>query len=301
MNEILLLNALILSGFAAKVLAKSIFCIDEAFEKLVKLLADVTYYLLIPLAFFYTYSMRKLEVGDLLTVLYFLLFTALMLFLLIRRGGSDGNAGYKLGLFLASTFPNAVFLGFPVSLSIFGTIRVAAVFGLATLALNVLVPDFLSLRRISWRKAIGIPALHGFLAGVLVNSLGNPHITSAVSLLSPVPMVLSYTATFLLGMRLSPSISATRESARFMLITSAIRFALAPLLAYVYSRALFIDRDTMLQLVVISSMPPAVLNTLIAERYGWRPELVSTSTFIITLFYTLALYPIQYVAFGGWH
>lgn len=300
MNEIAILNALILGGFAAKVVAKSVLHIGDAFEKFVKLLANITYYLLIPLAFFYTYSTRRLEAGDALTVLYFLLFMALMLFLLVKRGSRSNDSGFRLALFLASTFPNAVFLGFPISLSIFGTIRVAAIFGLATLALNILVPDFLSLRRISWRRAAGIPALYGFIAGVLVNSSGDPNLIKAVSVLSPVPMILSYTATFLLGIRLSPSITTTRESVRFMLITSAIRFALAPFLAYVYSLALSIDRDTMLQLVVISSMPPAVLNTLVAERYGWRPELVSTATFIITLFYTLALYPIQYMAFGSW-
>ena len=37
------------------------------------------------------------------------------------------------------------------------------------------------------------------------------------------------------------------------------------------------------ELMIISIMPPAVMNTVIARIYKWYPELVASITFVLTL------------------
>jgi len=45
----------------------------------------------------------------------------------------------------------------------------------------------------------------------------------------------------------------------------------------------------LLQLILVSSMPPALINIIMSQKHGWRPELVSAVTTILTLFNLVCL------------
>ncbi|MEM4976932.1 MAG: hypothetical protein QXT64_06395, partial [Desulfurococcaceae archaeon] len=50
------------------------------------------------------------------------------------------------------------------------------------------------------------------------------------------------------------------------------------------------------EFVVISLMPPAVLNALIAEKYGWNSQLVALTIALLTVFFLVLIFPVLIVA-----
>lgn len=295
-----MVNLLILLGYTSKIILSKL---GEGYvEKVAKFLVEVVYYFLIPVAFFYNYSVKDLSARDLGLIGAYTMFiiVALPLVYLAKRIKQLNLGDIEIkSLLLVAMFPNFVFLGFPVTLSIFGTISVASVLGLYSIVLNVLVPELLSSRKPSFTGLLKIPALYGFGAGVFVHYVSLQVLKPLIETLSITPMLLSYVATFTLGLRLGFVSSKISELAKFTLATSIFRFVVSPITAAVYSSALPILEPTEeLQLIVLFSMPPAVLNTVIADRLGWRTELVSSSTFILTIFYVIAIYPLQYALFG---
>lgn len=292
-----MINFLILLGYASKLALSKIG--EHYVDKTSRLLVQVVYYFLIPVAFFYNYSVKELTARDLGIVGAYTIFiiVALPIVYSIKRIKRLhlGDTEIK-SLLLVAIFPNFVFLGFPVTLSIFGSISVASVLGLYSIVLNVLIPELLASRRPSLTSIFKIPAIYGFGAGVLVHYTSLQVLKPLIESLSITPILLSYVATFTLGLRLGFVASKLIELAKFTLATSIFRFLISPITAVVYSATLPILEPTEeLQLIVLFSMPPAVLNTVIADRLGWRTDLVSSTTFILTIFYVVAIYPLQYV------
>ena len=117
---------------------------------------------MIPVVFFTTFLYRGVSSRDLYLFSYFLSFTTITYVLLhLARNSSDQRE-----LFLTSSFPNNVFLGFPLCYVLFNNINVASLFGVFTVTLNVIVADLPSARRISLKGIFTSTTLLGFLAGV---------------------------------------------------------------------------------------------------------------------------------------
>ncbi len=290
MDEVVLLVTLIMVGFVAQVVFKRILNLAEEFEKVVKKLVNTVYYVLIPLAFVKTYVERGLAVTDVWIALSFLLFMTLA-FASVKRIAGKRKGGYVEALVLTSIFPNSVFLGFPVSMALFNTIRVASMMGLVTLTLNVALPDFMALKKFSIRKILTLPAIVGFVVGVIGHYFASEIIPHVSSILWWAPPLLSYSAIFTLGARLPLSLKVLKSNIYFILTAGIYRFIVAPLVSYATVLAVGIDWFDGLQLIVVSMMPPAVMNTLMAQKHGWKPELVAGATVTLT-FAFLAFLPI---------
>ncbi|MEM1705364.1 MAG: AEC family transporter [Thermosphaera sp.] len=287
MNESYLLILIILIAVIIKSIASKRFKNDKGLERFTSNLTNVVYYVLIPLAFIYTFSLRGVQTSDLLIIASFLVYLIIgsACFRLMARGW---EAGEKNGVFLTSLFPNTVFLGFPISLALFGDVRVASVLGLATIALNVLVPDMMALGRFSVVKLLKLPALIGFIIGVTFNVLSSP--TPYISyLLWWSPKALSYSATFVLGLRLPLQIQSLKGVGRPLFISAIYRFLLSPLVTGVFAFIVGLSTNDAIQLTIVSAMPPAVMNTIMASKYGWRPDIVAYVTFILTIPTVLAI------------
>ena len=289
LNEVPMLMLLIGIGVLVQVVFKRILGLDELFERILKKLVDFIYYLLIPLAFIKTYTERGVMVNDLWLMASFIIFLVISmasLRLIVRHGSKD----YYNALLITSIFPNAVFLGFPVSLALFGSIHVASIYGLATLVLNVVAPDIIALGKASLIRLIEMPALLGFIIGLIGHYLFPPGLAGIIiNTLWWAPYALSYTATMILGARLPLRVDVLRGNIKFIALTSIYRFMIAPLVTYIVLFIPGVDWSIVTQAIVVSMMPPAVLNTLIASKYGWMPELVASTTFILTLIVVLCL------------
>jgi len=295
-NEVVLLMLLIGVGMLSQVVFKKLLGMGQLFDKGVKLLVDIVYYVLIPIAFVKTYMERGLGASDAVIVSSFVFFTFFTLFT-VRLVSRSMPMEYRNALFLVSTFPNAVFLGFPVSMALFGTIHVASIYGLATLALNILVPEAIAIGRPSMVRILTIPALYGFTIGVLGHYLAPSWLASlAIEALKWAPQALSYTATAVLGARLPLGLSVLRGKVFFLTVAAIYRFVVAPVFTLVFMLISGTDFNTCIQMIVVSMMPPAVLNTLIADRYGWHPELVASVTLILTIVLILLLPALSIIA-----
>ncbi|ADV65135.1 Auxin Efflux Carrier [Desulfurococcus mucosus DSM 2162] len=289
MNEIVLLMLLMGVGVSAQLVFKHVLGLGVFFDRMVRVLVDVVYRVLIPLAFLKTYLERGLDSGDTWIAFSFIVFTfvSAVSLSLIARGRPREYYG---ALFLASTFPNAVFLGFPVSMALFGSIHVASIYGLVTLVLNVLLPDLMAVSGFSLRRILLMPALLGFIAG-LGGHYAAPSwfVNWITSALWWAPQALSYTATAVLGARLPLRMDVLRRNRRFLGVVALYRFLISPAVTALVLLVSRVDVGLSIQAVTVSLMPPAVMNTLIAERHGWMPELVASTTFLLTLAVVLCL------------
>lgn len=286
-TRIVVFIALIAAGFSLQSLSRRL-GFGNLYTRAVNKAFDLVYYILIPLAFIKTYAERLLSINDLCIVASVLTLVAsiyLSMKILVRE--SDDKLWNSL--FITSCFPNAIFLGFPLSMLFFGSIRVASTYGLAMLILNILLPDFIAIKKINWRRLFTLPALIGFITGVSAKLILDDNANIVVNVLNWSPMLLSYTATFLLGCRLPLKITNIPRKTRFIAISGVYRFVFAPLISMIVALIFRIDFETAKQITLVSSMPPAVLNTLVAHRYGWFDELVAYSTVVLT-FISLALY-----------
>jgi predicted permease len=276
-------------GVLVQVFFKRILGLDELFERILKKLVDFIYYLLIPLAFIKTYTERGVMANDLWLMASFIIFLVISMASL-RLIAGHWSKDYYSALLITSIFPNAVFLGFPVSLALFGSIHVASIYGLVTLVLNVVVPDIIALGKASLIRLIEMPALLGFIIGLTGHYLFPKELAEAiVNTLWWAPYALSYTATMILGARLPLRVDVLRGNIKFIALTSIYRFMVAPLVTCIVLLIPSVDWSIVAQAIIVSMMPPAVLNTLIASKYGWVPELVASTTFILTSIVVLCL------------
>ncbi|MEM4488918.1 MAG: transporter, partial [Desulfurococcaceae archaeon] len=134
MERIVVFTLVLLAGYATRVLLEVVLKSSLYYRLLVSILVKLVYYVLIPLAFTAIFSARGLMLSDIYVFLYFVLFMVAAYFSVKRI-----KREHYMSLFLTSSFPNSVFLGFPVCEVLFGRVHIAALFGVATIVLNVVV------------------------------------------------------------------------------------------------------------------------------------------------------------------
>jgi len=294
-NQIALFAGLVAAGYVTRVILELVAKNAGVYSVLVKVLTNAVYYALIPLSFFATFLKRGLLSVDAVIAAYF------VAFMLSAYAASTRlfSGVERYSILLLSAFPNSVFLGFPVCQVLFGNVKIAALFGTVTVALNVIVPDLIKAGRPSLGLAKSLAtstALLGFAAGTLAHYALEPSVAAGVhEYLAWSTPALSYTATFVMGMRIPVKPSGFRRHARLVGFVALARFAAAPLASLAFSLPAGFSREDALQLLVVSMMPPAVMNTLVAQKHNWNPELVALATAVLTVAFLLA-FPILYLA-----
>lgn len=289
LRDIFLFAGLITTGYITRFTLENLLRERDLYLKVVKYLVDVIYNVLIPISLLAIFLKRGLLYLDLLIAIYFTSLMALTyISLKVLKPRSDPS------LFFVSTFPNSVFLGFPVVLILLGDINIAAVFGVLTVALNIIIPDLIAYRRISLRSIAASTPLLGFILGVMGHYLLGLSALSVYRYIEWTPGLLSYIATFTMGLRIPTMFRQTRGVVNYIVLTGLYRFTLAPLLALFVAHVTGIVDVDRLELIVVSMMPPAVMNAIIAEKYRWNSELVALTIAILTVFYLMIIFPLKY-------
>ncbi len=147
----------------------------------------------------------------------------------------------------------------------------------------------------SWRKALDslvrIPMLYALVAALLVMTW--PHILAVpevimrpITLLgnAAVPMML-----LILGMQLAQSIDALRNHTGPILLVSAFRLLIAPLVALPIAWLLQLQGVTFQTGMVEASTPTGVTAAILALEYDLEPEIVTGSIFVSTLLSAVTL------------
>jgi predicted permease len=291
LQEVYLFLLIMAAGYATRVFLEVLLKKFTIFEKLVVVLVRLVYYVLVPLSFFTVFLNRGVWVFDAYVLAYFLVFTTLAYVSISKT--------YKYAdpsIILLSVFPNSVFLGFPVVYALLGRVNIAAVFGVVTVVLNTLIPEVIGRDAFSaLRSLLTSTAFIGFLTGCLGHYVLGESAGSINQLLAWSSPLLSYTATYTMGLRIPTRLMGITRLKRESLITGLYRFIIAPILAYVLTAPLGFSKLDKYELVVVSMTPPAVMNIVIAEKYKWESQRAALIIAVLTVFYILAISPVLIV------
>jgi predicted permease len=291
LQEVYLFLLIMGAGYATRVFLEVLLKKFTIFEKLVVVLVRLVYYVLVPLSFFTVFLNRGVWFFDAYVLAYYLAFTTLAYVSISKT--------YKYAdpsIIFLSVFPNSVFLGFPVVYALLGRVNIAAVFGVVTVVLNTLIPEVIGRDASSaLRSLLTSTAFIGFLTGCLGHYVLGESAGSINQLLAWSSPLLSYTATYTMGLRIPTRLGDIKRLKRELLTTGLYRFIIAPILAYIFASLLGFSKLDEYELVVVSMTPPAVMNIVIAEKYKWESQRAALIIAVLTVFYILAISPVLIV------
>ncbi len=179
---------------------------------------------------------------------------------------------------LPSSFPNVVFLGFPLSILLIGGVSPAVPYAIG---FNIVFPIYVATvaRLIGRRFDVRLtPLIIAFLAALSMKYLG-----IELEIPSSAALVLKYVNLCSIAIVVAEVLC--RESGLRMLDTAVIamlRFVVSPSIALML--AIFIDlgRELVYGLALQSVMPPAVVNAVVARALDLEPRTVATSIAVLT-------------------
>jgi predicted permease len=255
----------------------------KLFDKLVHYLGWLIYYIILPLVFIDIFALRGLELADLNITLTAMIYIAISVLTLLKIP-CDSDKRLRNAVVITSIFQNNVFLGFPVLLLLFNNISAAAMYSLVVFILHILVAGLLSVSHENLLVSIGkIPIIYGFSIGVLVHYTVYNEYLPIAPYMNPLHSVLSYGAVYILGYTLPLTLGYVKTSVKASYIITIWRFLVSPIIHFALLTVFVLSELYWKEVMILSIMPPAVMNTVIARIYGWRPEFIASITFLLTL------------------
>ncbi len=264
--------------------------LNRRFSLDVRTISRIVLYLFSPCLVFNTIAKTELRIEELGLIMAMALGSSLIMTLIgwglarLFRFGRTLESAFLLSI----TIANAGNYGMPVNEFAFGApgLERAVLFNVAMNVVASTLGIFLASRgRASMRRSLlnilALPMIYAIVLGLLFNlqewSLPLP-LQRVVDLLSQatVPCML-----LVLGLQLS---RASLKGKRGPLVLAIfVRLAIAPLVALALSGWLGLTGLTRLVAIVETSMPAAVVSTLLAEEFGSDAEFVSSVTLGSTL------------------
>jgi predicted permease len=198
---------------------------------------------------------------------------------------------------LVVMFSNGGNYGLPVVSFAFGeeALSYGTVFFLTGSVLTNTVGAFLAAAgrrdvRTSLTSVLKIPALYGIAAALIVLATGAnvpTPILRPVTMLSDAALPLMI---LVLGMQLERARRPTQPGLVFVAVS--VSLLIAPLVALGLTSLLDVSGPARQAVVVLSSMPVAVLTTVLALEFDTSPEFVTSAVFLSTILSPLTLAPL---------
>jgi len=234
-------------------------------------------------------SLGSLYLGGIVAVALVYLILCFLASYGLSRGFSSRARGT---IVFNSTFLNSMFLPFPLIYAFYGNLSVALLFSLPIMIVHNTIGIFLASYWGSGRvgkktmlQTLTFPPLLAFLAGLLARPLLASFASStAFDALHGLGLLTVYLSLVLVGL----SIPISRDSLFFFRnrVTGLItlnRMLVSPILALILIAVLNpigIAKNTIL---IMSLMPPAITNLVIASKFGLDIRATSQSIFLPTL------------------
>ena len=146
----------------------------------------------------------------------------------------------------------------------------------------------------SWRRVLSnvvrIPLIYATAGALIVNACDRIQVPALamqpINLLSraAVPMML-----LILGLQLARSVSGLCQHAGFIALATALRLAVAPLVAFGVARLTGVKGTTVQVCMLEASTPSGVTGTILSLEYDLEPEVVTGTVFFSTLCSALTL------------
>jgi len=247
----------------------------------------------LPGLFFVIYLARGVLAEDVGIVVFSSALTLILLGLLVvSTRGMAGNA--RGSVVMNGAFVNSINLPFPLLQFLMGSYSYAATFATTTNVMQIVAAKVLqrrfrtgsgsgkgvSLARIVPLVAFGVGVVFHYL---IWPSAGQAGLTEAVDLIENALIALIFVEFGLtLGRSFSRLEFRSTLASRPFLTTALFRISVGPLLAILLAIPLGVGSGVYLQMVFEATMPPAIINTVIAEIYGFDVDSTAKSTTILT-------------------
>jgi len=209
----------------------------------------------------------------------------------ITRARMEKKRGAALAL--NACFMNYGYLGFPLAYSLLGMegLAIAAIYGVVVGIFHLTVGAAFAVgasgKKVNPRLVAGEllafpPVFAMIIALGLVTILGPPILPTVVSDLLE-KLTLPLFVCFLLLVGYSMQFVNPREYSRELSITGAVRFVACPLVTYLGAVLMGVDPIVRKSAVLLSVMPPAMFNIVLAKRFKLDVGLTSAMIFYLTL------------------
>lgn len=202
----------------------------------------------------------------------------------------------KGAIILLSSFHNAIFLPFPIILSIFDNIAYAIFYActsnIACLSIGTILAAYYgfnsmnNLRIVS--SIIKFPPFLALFVALLMISLGIKHEGLAI-MLKFIGKPTSYLMLLFLGMKLPTKASFSKLFIP-LTIVAFIRFFVSPFLGFLLSSAFYLNEVAKGSLIIEASMPPALMNLMIISKYRLNMEMSLTIILLTTIISLIIIY-----------
>jgi predicted permease len=262
-------------------------------------LSQIIFYLFSPCLIFNLLTQSQLSQNDILRVMMFSASVILSVGGLTWLIGSLIKLEKKVlaGTMLVSMFINAGNYGLPVVLFAFGetALSYASVFFVTNAILSYSVGVFIaSMGSASLSKSLGnlfkVPAVYALIVALVFMRTGwevPPFLDRSVTLLAnaSIPAML-----VLLGIQFT---RVTWSGKRVpIILATGMRLFVSPAIAFFFVIIYGISGSARQAGIIQSSMPSAVLNTVISTEYDAEPTLVSAAVFVTTVLSPFVLTPL---------
>ncbi|MEM3182495.1 MAG: AEC family transporter [Fervidicoccaceae archaeon] len=252
------------------------------FEKFSKGLISFIYWLLVPLTFIDTFSSRGLS-KDLVLPLASSTLLIIIVWVIVKVLKIADEKSIERGVILNSTIQNNLFVGFPVLFSLYGDATMSIYFGFVAFVLVILVPDLMGRGNFYLLAFLKNPVIIGMAIGLFIHYT-SPELSSYISTyFFWVPSLLSYLSIFATGLALRMDPEPIKKYKSEVIATTVFKFILNPAVNLLLLSFFSLPHLYRNEVIILSFMPPASLNTVMAMRYNWRPDFVASSSFLLTV------------------
>jgi predicted permease len=188
------------------------------------------------------------------------------------------------GLYLPIMFPNAGNMSMPLCFFAFGKegLALAVIYFATTSLVNYTVGiAIVSRGAANASEAFRLPMIYTALAGLVVSIVGWK---IPVYVLRPLD-IMGTAAIGLMAFSLGYRLASVRIDALRMAAAAAIlRIGGGFLLAWMITTWVGLEGTARAVVILASSMPSAVINFILAEKFGKNPELVASTVWVSTVF-----------------
>ncbi|MEM3519316.1 MAG: hypothetical protein QW179_00620 [Candidatus Hadarchaeales archaeon] len=208
-------------------------------------------------------------------------------------------------LALNSAFMNVTYLGFPVVYSLLGPAALgpAAIYavgiGVPHVIFGTVLMSSVTKKKITAKDIVlnilTFPAAFALIVALLFVFL-NANVPSTILNIFDSYLTLPFFLLLLLLVGYLTPIVSPKKYFDDLITVGAIRFLLCPLITYVAIGALGLaftkEYFTPKPSLILSAMPPAVFNVLLASHYRHEHERYGAVVFYLTIFFLFAVFPI---------
>jgi len=251
-----------------------------------------------------------MKVADLQVMLWDMIATALLAYFasvllawlaaVVLRFSREAKGAFLL----INTFPNTVFLGFPITYAMYGleglsyASMLAVVSALVMVTLGSGIGAYYSSGHghlgYALRKVLAFPPFIASIVGLILLLVGVSYPDWLAAPVNLVSRLVTWLSLIFIGLNITLSLGVVRL--RSVLGTALIRLLLVPLISFIIVKAMWGGTAWGGVVTILMGMPPAVVNIVYADHFGLDRELAAVLLMAVTVLALLTLPLLLYLS-----